>query len=112
MMKKTTESGMVGGRYRLPPMTPRMRFYFDAWLGQPKLFGHRSDEHHFFLFVKACLHRSRACRDGHWVRKQLEKKGDIPQHWIDKAAEWFDICADYDESARYFGGSRQFDVMS
>jgi hypothetical protein len=90
-----------------------MRFYFDAWIGRPKLFGDTSDEHYFFLFVKACLHGGAANRDGHWVRKQLEKEGNIPQPCVDKAAEWFDICAGYDASARYFRGSQsphQFDT--
>ena len=106
MAKKTGKSGKRAKRNAIPPMTPLMRFYFDAWLGRSKLFGDRSDEHYFFLFVKACLRRNAACRDGHWLRKQLEKEGNIQQQWIDKAVEWFDICVDYDDSAAYFRGSK------
>src|SRR5579871_593178 len=89
-------------KYTLQPMTKAMRFYYEAWLGRPKLFGDRTDEHHFFLFVKACIQNSRVTRDGHWLRQHLEKEGDIPEHWISKASSWFDICADYDDSVRYF----------
>ena len=32
----------------------------------------------------------------------MEKEGNILQHWIHKAAEWFDICAEYEESARHY----------
>lgn len=92
-------------KHKLAPMTPIMKFYYDAWLGRPKLFGHRTDEHFFFLFVKACIQNSKTHgRDGHWLRQHLEREGNIDEHWIDKAVTWFDICVDYDHSMRFFGG--------
>ena len=102
MAKKARTSGNIARRKTLAPMTRLMRFYFRAWLGRPKLFGNRSDEHYFFFFVKACLNRTKASRDGYWLRRHLEKERNLPQHWIDMAAKWFDICAAYDDSAKYF----------
>jgi hypothetical protein len=79
-----------------------MKWYFRVWLERANLFGDRLDDHCFFLFVKSCLRRNAARRDGQWLREHLEIEGNIPQRCIDKAAEWFDICAEYDESARYY----------
>ncbi len=101
----TREKGGAKKR-KLPPMTPRMKFYYDAWLGRYKLFGDATDEHYFFLFVRACVQNSKTGgRDGHWLRQHLEKEGNIADYWIDKAASWFDICAAYEHSRQYYSGT-------
>jgi hypothetical protein len=83
---------------RRPPMTPIMRFYFEAWLDQGMLFGHPDDEHYFFLFVRSCIQNSKVGgRNGEWLKGHLMKR-KVNDHWVRKAVFLFDTICEYEHS--------------
>lgn len=108
MAKKSTPK-QKPKKWKPATMTPLQRFYFEKWLNCPKLWGHRSDEHHFYLFIKSAIRGRDSHRDGTWLRYYLEQAGETDEHLVRSLVSKFDTIKDFVNSAPYYSHSRRLE---